>query len=397
MRTNLRWVFLAVFAISLFSGQQARAASLTGKVIEVNDGDQITIFNLNRPVRIKLLAIDAPEKDQAFGAAAKQHLFDLVYDKVVVVEYAGIGEHSNLIGRVLLNDNDICAQMLRDGAAWLDHFNKNLLSELQREIYSKSEQAARGERRGLWQAESPIAPWEFVKAEQLQKSPVVSRPTVASSDHAVKRERVTPELTNLNLLRTGTAVARPSGTFDDMSWADGTVERSWKKFQPMGENFSAFMPTGGRTTSQDVLSGDIKVNVNYYVVRELNSLYESYWMSGPFLGETDSSAIQSALGGFLKGLTNGVEGEGIGSFKCGPSSQRNISSGGFTGREFDLTECTIPGRMRVYTRVVGTERYIYGGAVFFKEEDANVSKFLKSFIVIGSAESSAEKKSPSKK
>src|SRR6185436_20017335 len=98
---------------------EAGASSLTGKVIEVNDGDEITVSNLNRPVRIKLLAIDAPEKDQAFGAAAKQHLFDLVYDKFVTVEYSGIGEHSSLLGRVvlILNNSDICAQMIRDGAA----------------------------------------------------------------------------------------------------------------------------------------------------------------------------------------------------------------------------------------------------------------------------------------
>ncbi|PYS71928.1 MAG: hypothetical protein DMF69_09010 [Acidobacteria bacterium] len=383
MRTNVWWVFLAVFAISLFSGQQARGASLTGKVIEVNDGDEITIFNLNRPVRIKLLAIDAPEKDQAFGAAAKQHLFDLVYDKVVVVEYAGIGEHSMLIGRVVLNETDVCAQMIRDGAAWFDHFNKNLLTDSQREIYSKSEEAARGERRGLWQAEAPEAPWDFVKAERERKNPVANRPAGTLDNHpVVKRDRVTPELTNLNLLRTGTSVARPSGAFDDMSWADGTVQRSWKKFQPAGENFSAFMPEGGKTTSQEVLLADIKVKVNYYVVREANSVYESLWMSGPVLGETDSEAVQSAMGGFIRGVKNGLEADGNSSFVCVPSSQRNISSAGYTGREFDLTECTIPGMMRVYTRVVGKERYIYGGAVFFRDEDANVSKFLKSFTVV---------------
>jgi len=302
---------------------------------------------------------------------------------VVVVEYAGIGEHSSLIGRVLLKDNDICAQMIRDGAAWFDHFNKNLLTELQREVYSKSEEAARGERRGLWQAESPVAPWEFVKAAKLQKSSVANQPASASIDQPVKRDRVTPELTNLNLLRTGTSVAQPSAAFVDMSWADGTVERSWKKFQPAGVNFSAFMPAGGKTTSQDIVLGDVKVNVNYYVVREGNSVYESLWMSGPFLGETDSAAVQSAMAGFIRGVKNGLESEGNSSFVCVPSSQHNISSGGYTGREFDLTECTIPGRMRVFTRVVGNERYIYGGAVFFKEEDANASKFMKSFTVIG--------------
>ena len=78
------------------------AASLFGKVIEVNSGDVITIFNLNRPVRVKLLGVDAPEMDQAFGDVAKKHLADLVYDKSVLVEYAGIAADHSLTGRVLL-------------------------------------------------------------------------------------------------------------------------------------------------------------------------------------------------------------------------------------------------------------------------------------------------------
>ena len=67
-----------------------QAASLYGKVIEVNSGDVITIFNLNRPVRVKLLGVDAPEMDQAFGDVAKKHLSDLVFDKAVLVHYSGI-------------------------------------------------------------------------------------------------------------------------------------------------------------------------------------------------------------------------------------------------------------------------------------------------------------------
>src|SRR5215211_4915081 len=84
-----------------------KASSLFGKVVEVNSGDVITIFNLNRPVRVKLMGIDAPEMNQAFGDVAKKHLADLVFEKSVVVEYAGIASDSSLTGRVLLNDADI--------------------------------------------------------------------------------------------------------------------------------------------------------------------------------------------------------------------------------------------------------------------------------------------------
>src|SRR5829696_9038127 len=168
-----RYFVQACFLIALFTSS-VEASTLFGQVTEINGGDVITVFNLNRPVRIKLLAVDAPEEDQAFGGVAKKHLSDLVYDKSVLVEYWGIAADGSLVGRVMLNNADIGAQMIRDGAAWFDPNNQGRLSVADREIYQQSELAARNERRGLWQADAPIAPWEFVKARALRREPVAS-------------------------------------------------------------------------------------------------------------------------------------------------------------------------------------------------------------------------------
>src|SRR6185369_17064486 len=149
------FVFLCGFVFFLPSAS-VRGASLFVKVIEVNSGDVITISNLNRPVRVRLLAVDAPEMDQAFGDVARKHLSDLVYDKPVLVEYAGIAGDHSLNGRVLLEGADVGAQMIRDGAAWVDPSTQHRLSETDREVYEQSEQAARGERRGLWQQANPV-------------------------------------------------------------------------------------------------------------------------------------------------------------------------------------------------------------------------------------------------
>src|SRR2546423_4439162 len=120
MRHFLRFVLFCGVALYCVD---ARAASLFGKVIEVQSGDVITIFNLNRPVRVKLLCVDAPELDQAFGDVARKHLSDLVYDKSVLVEYSGISADGSVAGRVLLNNTDVGAQMIRDGVAWFDAGN----------------------------------------------------------------------------------------------------------------------------------------------------------------------------------------------------------------------------------------------------------------------------------
>src|SRR6476619_3246584 len=87
LRPFVPFVFLCAFLCT----PAVNASSLFGKVIEVNSGDVITIFNLNRPVRVKLMGVDAPEMDQSFGDVARKHLGDLVFEKSVLVEYAGIG------------------------------------------------------------------------------------------------------------------------------------------------------------------------------------------------------------------------------------------------------------------------------------------------------------------
>ena len=96
--------FLLAATILLGVRHDVRAASLFGKVIEVNDGDIITIFNLNRPVKVKLLGVDAPEPGQPFADVARQHLKDLVLDKLVTVEYSGLAANGSIVGRVTVRE-----------------------------------------------------------------------------------------------------------------------------------------------------------------------------------------------------------------------------------------------------------------------------------------------------
>lgn len=385
MKINNKWPWLTVMAIALFSCQHASGASLVGKVIEINDGDEITIFNLNRPVRIRLIGIDAPEKEQAFGAAAKQHLSDLVYDKVVSVEYSGIGQHSSLIGRVLLNDIDISAQMVRDGAAWFDPNNKGKVSDAQRDIYMQCERAARSEKRGLWQTDDAVAPWDFVKAEEQKRNPVTTNPNAPAPP--VKRDGPAPELNNLLLLRTGTtSIAKPqSAVIDDdsdQSWAtQGSFHKNWHQLKPEGENFSVLVPEGGKQKVKSLPFQDRTIDVNSYQVRDGYSLYQLMWVIGPNQEETDAEAIRHGLAGIYKGMNTAFQASGVGTFDCEPLSERNISSAGFAGREFDLSGCPLPGMARVYTRLVGSQRQFYIGVTFYNELDENVSKFMNSFKV----------------
>ena len=373
-------LFLAICFIPL----NVQAASLFGKVIEVNSGDVITIFNLNRPVRVKLLGVDAPEMNQAFGDVAKKHLADLVLDKSVLVEYSGIAADSSLTGRVLLNNADIGAQMIRDGAAWFDT-NTNRLSGTERDVYQQSEQAARNERRGLWQEENPIAPWEFVKAKALQRNPTASLNSTMPEAKPTPKRSVS-ELTNFTLMTAGIEAAQPrlvSAANPDMVMAaPASTGGAWRLLRPAGANFSALVPAGGKQTDVPVPEGESHI----YLARDGSSVYTIAWVTAPSMGETDEDAIAGSLSVFTLGVGQGfrMASESAGrpqSFQCELENEKKISQSGYTGSEYDLNSCTVPARARAFTRLVDGQRQMYIAIVFYTQQDENVDRFINSFTM----------------
>jgi micrococcal nuclease len=379
MRLHFGCTLFLALTVSLCAAQGVEAASLFGKVIEINDGDAITVFNLNRPVRVRLMGVDAPESNQSFGDVAKQHLSDLVYDKFVSVEYSGLGQNSSLIGRVLINGQDVGAQMIRDGVAWYDPSDKSRLTEAELDVYIQSEQAARTEKRGLWQADNPIAPWDFVKGQRTKREVLASQTTQQAAPSSAVRP--TSGFTSESLLNTKMAGgALGSSRNSEVNNGIGTPAASWQRLEPAGENFSVLVPSGGKQITNAVPFGDQTVEVNYYMVRDGLVVYALMWGTGPTNGESDATAINGTLSGFTKGVGAGFESLGE-KFICEPRSNSDISSGGYSGREFDLKGCTIPGMARAYTKVVGGHRRMYVAAVFYGKDETNVSKFLESFNV----------------
>ena len=350
-----------------------------GKVIEVNSGDVITIFNLNRPVRVKLLGVDAPEMNQAFGDVAKKHLYDLVFDKGVLVDYSGIAADKSLTGRVLLNDADIGAQMIRDGAAWFDPNNMDRLSATDREVYQQSEQAARSERRGLWQQANPIAPWEFVKAENLKRNPVVSLNRNEPSTR-VRPDGFGSELTNFSLMTRNVKAAEPSSATSVLKseLIDGAG-------LPSGLPFIAFPPPNGTRVVKSVAFGSEIVKTNQYLAWEGRNLYSVAWFTAQTYGEDDHMALdQFIFEEYMAGVAGALTG-GDPKARCHPQSEKDVSANGYFGVELDLSLCPMPTRIRAFTKTTGDKREVYFAAVTFRDEDANVTRFLKTFTIRGKA------------
>jgi endonuclease YncB( thermonuclease family) len=139
-----------------------QAATLVGKVVGVSDGDTIKVLDSNKKEhKIRLMGIDAPEKKQNFGASSKQALSNYIYQREVTVEYKKKDRYQRILGKVILDKQDVCLAMINDGMAWHYKDYEKEQSKTDRDLYSQAELKAREAKRGLWQDSKAIKPSEF--------------------------------------------------------------------------------------------------------------------------------------------------------------------------------------------------------------------------------------------
>ncbi len=147
-----------VFSLLLLATTPALAATLSGKVVSVADGDTITILTPEKEqVKIRLVEIDAPEKDQPYGQNSKKALSDLVFGKDVTVEWDKTDKYKRTLGRVFVGDTDVNLQQVKQGAAWA--YTQYLTDDR----IKQAETEARNAKAGLWalQADQIMPPWEW--------------------------------------------------------------------------------------------------------------------------------------------------------------------------------------------------------------------------------------------
>jgi micrococcal nuclease len=157
--------FLALAFLSISNtGQPNSGIKEQGKVIGIVDGDTIDCLVNSKTIRVRLNAIDAPEKKQDYYIKSKQALAGLCYGKNVIMVEHGHDRYKRLIADLYVNNQYINSKMVELGMAW--HFKK----------YSKDpklaaiENTARINKKGLWSMQLPIAPWDYRAAKKSVKS-----------------------------------------------------------------------------------------------------------------------------------------------------------------------------------------------------------------------------------
>ena len=148
--------FHTVLILLFLSSLPEFAASWSGMVVGVTDGDTITVMHRGKPEVIRLFGIDCPEKDQDFGTRAKQFTSDMVFRKIVEVVPIGETSYGRPVAWVFVNGKSLNKELIRAGLAWWYRRYAPHESEL-----AQLEAVARENRIGLWSQPNPTPPWEF--------------------------------------------------------------------------------------------------------------------------------------------------------------------------------------------------------------------------------------------
>ena len=157
-----------LLATMLVASVSVHAATLSGTVVGVSDGDTITVLDANREQhKIRVAGIDAPEKAQPFGQRSKGSLSTLVFGKDVDVQWSKRDRYKRIVGKVLVTDPTCqrqCAAQVTAGPAWWYRKYAKEQSAEDAQRYEFAEQEARSHRAGLWSDGQPMPPWDWRKA-----------------------------------------------------------------------------------------------------------------------------------------------------------------------------------------------------------------------------------------
>lgn len=151
-----------LFGLTLTFSLLAHGETINGRVVGVSDGDTLTVLDAsNTQFKIRLAAIDAPEKSQLFGERGKQKLSEICYGKNASVRVVSADRYGRSVGDVDCAGINANQQMIQSGLAWVYRkYDKG-----HAHLYA-FEEDARNARLGLWADSNPVAPWDWRKAKR---------------------------------------------------------------------------------------------------------------------------------------------------------------------------------------------------------------------------------------
>lgn len=149
---------LLVFPIGL------SAQTMNGKIVRIIDGDDFLFETSDSTFNVHLYGIDAPEIGQTYSEQSIAHLENYLWNPATIYLKRDINQEGTSAWLVIKRKN-INVDMVKNGYAWYNRphtINATL---------ARSELHAARFKLGLWKADSPIAPWDFIAGKLAKPAP----------------------------------------------------------------------------------------------------------------------------------------------------------------------------------------------------------------------------------
>lgn len=162
----MKWWFGLICALAF----AAQAETFTADVIAVVDGDTVLILRDAQKTKVRLLNIDAPEKQQPYGMRARRSLCELLCRRSVRVETSAADQYGRLLATLYVDGRNVNEEQVRRGMAWeYSHYHRN-------RTYRALQREAQLAQRGLWQQDQTEPPWQWRKSHPWTSAPAAGRP-----------------------------------------------------------------------------------------------------------------------------------------------------------------------------------------------------------------------------
>lgn len=192
LKTNRRVTIALFLCLACAASPLAAAEQFTALVTAVADGGTITVLTQDKQqVKIRLFGIDCPQRGQAFAARIKQATSDAVFGKNVTVQPIDTDRYGWTAAVVFMpGGKSLNEYLVREGMAWVERQSctrEDICTPLR-----KLENAAKGQKRGLWEDKGPVSSQDMqftfgvggsggVPGDEL-KHPGASSPSGSSGD-----------------------------------------------------------------------------------------------------------------------------------------------------------------------------------------------------------------------
>jgi hypothetical protein len=203
----------------------------------------------------------------------------------------------------------------------------------------------RNERRGLWHDESPIAPWEFRRAQLARLNPKpVNVPRPQARARRGNQAGLSSDDLMGGLVLPGSITGQPS--FKRIS--PDSTPGEWVRYQPENRHFSILAPSDGVELSYPVLDGQTKVvELHYIIGNKDGNLYVMMWAKGSNDDATDASAAADTIKGMVAGVNRSIERAGQG-FVVRANPVRDLTLNGYAGKQYKLSGGPASGVVRAF-------------------------------------------------